>query len=324
MAVQETKRVSWGVLLLNMGGPSDSSEIADFLRRMFSDPYIIKLPFFLNKGLARLIAFLRAGKAAQHYAQIGGGSPLLAETEKQRIALEKALSLPIAIGMRYSRPFIQDGIQSLKERSVTHLLLLPLYPQFSLTTSQSALEHFEKTGDWNGPYQVINHHYDHPFFVSMHTEMLRQRLNGTSPALKTTVLFVAHSIPLSKIKRGDPYVQQIESTVSLISQNIDASVSWKTAFQSHLGLVKWQGPSLEEALEDLLREGVKKVIVHPLSFASENLETLFDLDIEFKKKCLDGGLDFIRVPAPGIQNKYIETLSSLVEEKIHLWELENV
>lgn len=320
---QTGRKARWGVLLLNTGAPNGGDDLRDFLFRLFSDPYILPLPKFARRGLAHLIAFFRVRRASKRYALIGGESPLLAETEKQRAALEETLSLPVAVGMRYSRPSIHDGVSSLKRRDIDHLVLLPLYPQFSLTTTQSALDYFEKSGDWKGPVCVIDHHFDHPSFVSAHREMLKEQMDTVSSSEKTAVLFVAHSIPLSRIRQGDPYVLQVESTVSLISRRIDSSIILRTAYQSQVRPVKWQGPSLERVLEDLVRSGVTRLIVHPLSFASENLETIYDLDIDFKQKCRDRGLDFIRVPAPGTHLKYIEALSSSVEDGIRSWELEH-
>lgn len=307
-----------------MGGPGGLGEIRDYLFRLFCDPHILSVPALLRRPLARLIVFLRTGKAFRRYEAIGGKSPLPAETEKQRAALEESLSLPVAVGMRYSRPFIPNGVSSLKLRGVDHLVLLSLYPQFSFATTQSALDHFDKFGDWKGPVHIIESHYDHPLFVTAHRRMLTKLLKKNSFLDKTAVVFIAHSIPLGLVRKGDPYVGQVESTVSLISKTIDPRVLTRTAYQSRLGPVKWQGPSLDDVLEELAEKGLAYIIAHPLSFTSENLETLYDLDIEFKQKCRNRGLELVRVPAPGTFPQYIEALSSTVKDGINQWELKHV
>ncbi len=308
---------------MNMGGPASHEEIKDYLFRLFNDPHILPLPALPRKALARLIAFLRKGKASHRYAAIGGISPLLAETEKQRAALEEFLSMPVAVGMRYSHPFIQDGVSSLKDRDVEHIVLLPLYPQYSSTTTQSALDYFKRSAQWEGHALTIESHYNHPGFISTHSRMLSNLLGQESPAMNTAVVFIAHSIPLSRVRNGDPYIHQVESTVSLISESIDSGILVRTAYQSRVGPVKWQGPTMDEVLEELIDKGVSQIIAHPVSFAAENLETFFDLDIEFRQKCRDRGVEFIRISAPGTDRQYIETLSSIVQERVHQWEMEN-
>lgn len=173
------------------------------------------------------------------------------------------------------------------------------------------------------PALIIESHFDHPGFISTHSRMLSKRLDEGSSAMNTAVVFVAHSIPLSRVRKGDPYVSQVESTVALISKTIDSGIFTRTAYQSRLGPVKWQSPTLDDVLEELIDKGISRIIVHPVSFAAENLETLFDLDIEFRQKCRDRGLEYIRVPAPGTDHQYIEALSSAVEDGTHQWELEN-
>lgn len=323
MNTLEANRSKWGVLLLNMGGPASPEQIKDYLYRLFCDPHIFPLPALPRKALARLIAFLRTGKASRRYAAIGGTSPLLAETKKQRVALEKSLSMPVAFGMRYSYPFIKDGVSSLKDRGVDHIVLLPLYPQYSSTTTQSALDYLRLSALWEGPSLIIESYYNHPEFISMHSRMLSNYLGQESPVINTAVMFIAHSIPLSRVRKGDPYVSQVESTVALISETINSGVLVRTAYQSRVGPVKWQGPTMDEILEELIDKGISRIIAHPVSFASENLETLFDLDIELKQKCRRRNVDFIRVPAPGTNLQYIEALASTVEDRIHKWEMEN-
>lgn len=313
----------WGVLIINMGAPSSPEEIPDFLYQLFQDRRILPLPGFLRTVSAKVISRMRTRKAAFRYDAIGGFSPLPEETEKQRAALEKILSIPVAVGMRYTQPSITQGISCLKEQAVNHLIFLPLYPQFSTTTTRSALDYFEESSLWNGPVHIIPHHYDHPLFISAHRELLHRFMNSPISLDKTAVVFIAHAIPVSRVKQDDPYVKQVESTVSSISRTLSPRLMVRTAYQSRLGPVPWQGPSLIEVLEEISAAGKEHIIAHPLSFSAENLETLYDLDIEFKQKCRVRGLVFSRVPAPGLFPQYIQALSAAVRDGIHQWETQH-
>ncbi len=323
MKEKTSQKNLWGVILINMGSPSSPEDISDFLYQIFRDRHILPLPRTLRTILAKIIARMRTGKTALRYQAIGGLSPLPEETEKQRAALENAVSIPVEIGMRYSRPFIPHGISRLKDRGVDHLVLLPLYPQFSTTTTLSALDYFEKSSLWNGPVHIIPHHYDHPLFISAHRELLHRFINSPISLDKTAVVFIAHAIPVSRVKQDDPYVKQVESTVSSISRTLSPRLMVRTAYQSRLGPVPWQGPSLIEVLEEISTAGKEHIIAHPLSFSTENLETLYDLDIEFKQKCRVRGLVFSRVPAPGLFPQYIQALSAAVRDGIHQWETQH-
>jgi len=305
-----------GVLLMNMGGPGSVEEIEPYLYRLFSDPYIIGLPAFLRKPLAKLMASRRQANAAARYNRIGGKSPLLEETLAQARALENTLDLPVGVAMRYTRPFAADACRELEVKGVNRLLLLPLYPQYSYATTGSALEDFSKSSHWRKPYRIIETHYRHPLYIEAMTALLHLTLEKADPRLKTAVIFAAHSIPMKQVKAGDPYVDQVEATAAAIvaeNSHFDHSL----AYQSKLGPVAWQGPTLEEALQTLLAEKVEQVTVQPVSFVSENLETLYDLDIQFKDACRRAGIkNYLRVPAPGTDPKYIDALASLVKNEI--------
>lgn len=320
----KTKKSGYGVLLLNMGGPGSEAEIKDYLFRLFSDPLIIRLPGFLRGPLAHWIAYRRKRKAAARYALIGGKSPLGEETAAQTGELETVLDLPVTYAMRYTRPYVSNAIQTLLDRGVKQLLVLPLYPQYSQATTMSALNDFMDHRRPDLPYLFIEEHYNHPPYIKTVAHLLGKSLEDADPSLKTTVLFAAHSIPMRQVKDGDPYVQHVNATVASVVRDKALLFHHTLAFQSKIGPVKWQGPSLEESLEQLRNELVEQLVVVPISFVSENLETLYDLDIDFKKKALASGIKkYIRVPTPGTHPMYINGLAQLIRQEIKLWEAKN-
>jgi ferrochelatase len=304
-----------------MGGPGSEGEIYDYLLRLFSDPLIIRLPVFLRGPLARVLAWRRKRKVAARYALIGGKSPLGEETAAQAQDLEAALKFPVTYAMRYTRPFVSSALQTLIDRGVKRLVVLPLYPQYSQATTMSALADFMDHRRPDMPYLFIEEHYNHEPYVKVMAYLLGESLKEADPGLKTTVLFAAHSIPMMQVKDGDPYVEHVKATVASVVRARALLFHHTLAFQSRFGPVKWQGPSLEESLDQLRREQVEQLVVQPISFVSENLETLYDLDIQFKKQCLSAGIkNYIRVPAPGTHPMYIEALASLVRHEIIDWE----
>jgi len=307
---------NYGILLLNMGGPSSEKEIYGYLRRIFSDPAIISLPGFLRFGLAGLIAFFRKNIVKKRYKLVGGRSPLGGKTKTLVQSLEHETGLPVAYAMRYSNPFIGTALNILQKRDVNHYVVLPLYPQFSNATTLSSLKDLKTNIDDNSFFTFISSHFQNRSFYELNNRMLKKALKKSENKFKTAILFVAHSIPVKHIKDGDPYVEQVKETVELITKG-DISFPFSIAFQSRLGPLKWQGPSLDEELERLISKNIEQLIVHPVSFALENLETLYDLDIVFREKCLTRGIrKFIRVSVPGEHPDYVKVLSSIINSKI--------
>jgi len=307
----------YGVLLVNMGGPGSETEIVPYLYRLFSDPLILNLPGILRKGVAALIAKLRRKKAVAKYALIGGKSPLADETSKQVQKLSEILNVPVRYAMRYTNPSIQDSSLELANLGVKRLVVLPLYPQYSKATTQSVWNYLDRHKDRLLPFLFVRHHYHHLLYIRALSNLLNQALEQLDLQYKTATVFVAHSLPLKQVKSGDPYVNQVEETVSLVIRESALQLPYYLAYQSRVGPVKWQGPSLEEVLQMLVDQQIQQLLVHPLSFVSENLETLYDLDIQFKNKCKKAGIkNYIRVPVPGIHPLYIDALASLIKEQI--------
>jgi protoporphyrin/coproporphyrin ferrochelatase len=311
----------YGVLLVNMGGPNSTKEISSYLYRLFSDPYIIDLPTPIRLLVARLIAVFRRRTAASRYDLIGGKSPLSEETEKQARELSEQLQIPVTYAMRYTAPEVSSAMSALRAEGVTRLIVLPLYPQYCRSTSQTAIDHVHRCRLPELPYRIIEAHFSHPPYIDALVKGLRESLEKTVHNKKSVILFVAHSIPMKQVRSGDPYVRQVEETVAAVMKVGLFLFPHRLAFQSRIGPVKWQGPSLEEILEELVNDNVEQVVVMPVSFASENLETIFDLDMQFKEQCKKAGIEhYIRVPTPGVHPAYITAMSSLVKDEILRWD----
>ncbi len=315
----------YGVMLLNIGGPQSEAEIHDYLYRLFSDPFIVPLPGFFRRRFARIATRLRQKKTAARYAAIGGKSPLNDETAVQAKKLEEVLQFPVVFAMRYTEPFVYSAQRDLEDRHVNRLIVLPLYPQYCNATTMSALEDFLEHRGNEITYRFIEQHFNFAGYTDTMSHLLSETLRKLDDNLVTRVLFVAHSIPMRLVRDGDPYVEQIKSTVAAITQQKSIPYSYSLAFQSSLGPIKWQGPTLNQVLQQFRQEQVEQVVVHPLSFVAENLETLYDLDIQFKELCLNAGIKkYFRVPAPSSHPMYINALATLVKEEIDNWEVHHV
>lgn len=318
-------RHCYGVLLLNVGTPQSETEVYDYLYRFFSDPFILPLPGFLRHRMARFFARWRRKKTITRYQSIGGKSPLHEETAAIAKKLEAVLQFPVAYGMRYAEPFVYSAQRDLEDRGVNRLIVIPLYPQYCHVTTMSALEDFIEHRGNDLAYRFIEQHFDVPAYIEVMSHVLAETLRTIDDALVTRVLFVAHSVPMRLVRNGDPYVEQVQRTVTAITQHKVLPCSYVLAFQSRLGPVKWQGPSLEEVLKQFRQEQVEQIVVFPLGFVVENLETLYDLDIQFRELCLQSGIKkYFRVPVPGGHEFYIQALVKLVKEEIDNWEVYHV
>jgi protoporphyrin/coproporphyrin ferrochelatase len=306
-----------GVVLLNMGGPDTSADIEPFLHRVLADPMLIRLPagFLWQWLFARLVSKRRARKVATRYEQIGGGSPLLAETRHLASALAKRLDMPVSIGMRYSNPGAATAIEQLEQRGVNTIVALPLYPQYSGSTTASSLADLKHHLPSAMQMTVISRHGQAPKFLQTLASQINQALQDSTP--ETALLFTAHSIPVAYSRNGDPYIHEVERTVEGIVPLLTHPVAWRLGYQSSTRFGTWHGPDLNEVLSELKAKGFTNLVVQPVTFASENLETRFDLDIVLKNNALAMGFTApIRLPAPGRNQLYIETLSELVRDHL--------
>lgn len=317
-----------GVLLLNLGGPDRLKDVRPFLYNLFSDPEIIRLPVpWLQKPLAWLISSLRANKSQQNYTEIGGGSPLRQITEAQAKALEKRLEengqpAKVYIGMRYWHPFTQEAIAKLKRDHIKDLVILPLYPQFSISTSGSSFRVLEEM--WKADptlrqinYTIIPSWYDHPGYLQAMTDLIAQELLKFDNPDQVHIFFSAHGVPVSYVEAGDPYQQEIEACTRLIMETLARSNPYTLAYQSRVGPVEWLRPYTDDALQELGEQAVNDLLVVPISFVSEHIETLQEIDIEYREVAHEAGIqNFRRVPALNTHPVFINSLAELVTEAL--------
>ncbi len=309
-----------GVVLLNLGGPDSLDAIRPFLENLFSDPEILRFPLsgLIQKPLARFIASRRSRKVMDNYRAIGGGSPLLEITRAQAGALLRELGgeeagWSVHLSMRYWHPRAREAAAELASRGVNRAIALPLYPHFSRATTGSSLRDLEEGLRAEGladlPCREIRSWYDHPGYVGALTETVREGLEGLPGA---TVLFSAHSLPVRLIDEGDPYLSHIQGTVAAVEERLEG-VPTRLAFQSRAGPVRWLEPSVEEMLRTLAEEGVKRLLVVPVSFVSDHIETLYEIDVEYGELARSLGIpEFRRVPALNTRPSFIRALAQIV------------
>ena len=321
-----------GILLLNLGGPETIEDVRPFLYNLFSDPEIIRLPIKgLQKPLAWLISSLRAKKSQQNYLQIGGGSPLRKITEAQAQALEEQLSVigqeaqeaKVYVGMRYWHPFTEEAIEQIKRDRVSNLVILPLYPQFSISTSGSSFRVLEKMwleepGLQQIKYTIIPSWYDNLGYLQAMADLIAQELEQFADRDRVHLFFSAHGVPQSYVEEaGDPYQQEIEECTRLIVKTLNRPNQYTLAYQSRVGPVEWLKPYTEDALEELGERGIKEVLVVPISFVSEHIETLQEIDIEYREIAEEAGIEnFQRVPALNTHPIFIDALAKLVTQAL--------
>lgn len=307
------------VILFNLGGPDSLEAVQPFLRNLFSDPAIIGLPAWLRLPLARFIAARRTPKALGIYEQIGGGSPILGQTEAQARALEEALGTEHEwrgyVCMRYWHPMTERVVQSVKRFAPDRIVLLPLYPQYSTTTTASSFAAWKKAVTFKVPTVEIENYPTEPGFIRASIEMVKQGLAEVS-GMPVRVLFSAHGLPEKVIKSGDPYQRQVEETAAAIAQHLDG-VDWAVCYQSRVGPLKWIGPSTDAEIRRAAADR-KSIVLYPLSFVSEHSETLVELDIEYRHLAEQAGVPkYVRVPAVGTHPQFIHGLANLI--RAALW-----
>ena len=318
-----------GVLLLNLGGPERLEDVRPFLFNLFSDPEIIRLPIKgLQKPLAWLISTLRASKSQENYRQIGGGSPLLKITEAQATALQQRLAemgreVSVYIGMRYWNPFTEEAIERIKRDHIKKLVILPLYPQFSISTSGSSFRVLEEMWQQDPylrltEYTLIPSWYDHPTYLSAMADLIARELEQCPNPDQVHIFFSAHGVPQSYVEEaGDPYQREIEECTRAIMRTLNRPNQYTLAYQSRVGPVEWLKPYTEDALKGLGEQGIKNLLVVPISFVSEHIETLQEIDIEYREVAEEAGIEhFQRVPALNTHPMFIESLSQLVVKSL--------
>ncbi|RMG55677.1 MAG: ferrochelatase [Acidobacteria bacterium] len=322
-------RARIGILLLNFGGPETPSDVRPFLRHLFADPEVVRLPAIIRVPLARLLAGIRYRQSREYYRQIGGGSPIRRITERQGEALKRALQqwgydVGVYIGMQCWHPFIAEAVERIIEDGVTHLVVFPLFPQFSFTTTGACLaklrREVQRRTDWPVKQQVtIEHWHAEPRYIEALSQMIEEVLSdfAAEAGSRVHLLFSAHSIPQRYVDEGDPYVEQTRETVERIMDRLGRQNPYHLAFQSRLGPVRWVSPYTDRVIQQLGREGVRHLLVIPISFVSEHIETLYEMDILYRETARRAGItDFRRVAAPNTHPAFIGALAHLIRERL--------
>ncbi|KAG8487402.1 hypothetical protein CXB51_020957 [Gossypium anomalum] len=353
-----------GVLLLNLGGPETLNDVQPFLYNLFADPDIIRLPRllrFLQRPLAKLISVLRAPKSKEGYAAIGGGSPLRKITDEQarieilhcrkigmlldsrivlyetsriwvqadalRMALEaKNVRANVYVGMRYWFPFTEEAIEQIKRDRITKLVVLPLYPQFSISTTGSSIRVLQRIFKEDAylsrlPVSVILSWYQRQGYINSMADLIEKELGKFEKPEEVMIFFSAHGVPVSYVEEaGDPYKDQMEECIYLIMQELKArriGNDHTLAYQSRVGPVQWLKPYTDEVLVEIGQKGVKSLLAVPISFVSEHIETLEEIDMEYKHLALESGIkNWGRVPALGCNSLFITDLADAVVEAL--------
>ena len=308
-----------GVVLLNMGGPDSLEAIQPFLYNLFSDHDIIQIPKPIQKPVAWIISKTRAKKTEDYYKVMGGKSPQKEQTEEQAKALQNVLGkdFKVVVAMRYWHPFTEEALEKLKNENLEKIILLPLYPQYSKTTTGSSFneffrqfEKFKKQGYFKDVEVVkVESYHNNQRYIKAMVDNIKENL----PDYKDYhFLFSAHSLPEKIIKEGDPYKNQIEETVELI-KNSFPEVDYSLAYQSKVGPVKWLEPMTDEKIIELAKKGIKNIAVIPVAFVSEHSETLYELDIQYGKLAKEHGIEnYKRIPTLKTHPEFIQTLKEIV------------
>ena len=313
-----------GVILFQLGGPDSLDAIEPFLYNLFCDPDIIDFPFARigRKPLAKLISTTRARKVQHHYATIGGASPIRRFTEQQARALEtelagRGLDAGCFVAMRYWHPFTGEAIEQLREADCDEVVLLPLYPQYSSTTTGSSLNEWRRLFRDDIPVHYVETFYRHQMFLDAVVEKVDEALGRFHVPERAEIVFSAHSVPISVIEKGDPYQEQIEETVDLLMERGGWRNRHRLCYQSKVGASKWLQPSLRSTLHALSVEEVREVCVVPVAFVSDHVETLGEIDHEARELARRLGFSQFEMSA-GLNDspKFIRALAEIVQETL--------
>lgn len=307
------------VVLFNLGGPDSLQAVRPFLRNLFADPAIIGAPTPLRLPLAELISRSRLRLARENYAAMGGASPLTPETEAQAKALSARLArlrpqdeTRVFLAMRYWRPFTEDTARAVADYAPDDVVLTPLYPQFSTTTTQSSLTAWAKAYRGPGRQHTVCCYFDDDQFVEAHVRRIRHAFAAAGSPAGLRLIFSAHGLPERVSASGDPYRWQVEQTCAKVTARLGPGWDWRIAYQSRVGPLRWIGPSTTEEIESAAAEGLG-VLIDPIAFVSEHVETLVELDRDYAAFAERvGASPYIRIQALRDDPVFIESLARLV------------
>jgi ferrochelatase len=339
-----SKEKKVGVLLLNLGGPETLDDVEEFLYNLFADPDIIRLPEYLSwaqPAIASLIAYSRSPQSKEGYRSIGGGSPIRKTTEDQASFLQgslqnKDLDAKVYVAMRYWNPYTEEAIEAIKKDGITDLVVLPLYPQFSVSTSGSSLRLLEKIFKEDKDLQDLRHTvipswYQRKGYVNAMADLIQKEIDGNEDWRKQNkqltnkdahLFFSAHGVPKFYVDQaGDPYKEEMEETIELIVSELERrGVEYNghtLAYQSRVGPVEWLEPYTDDSIRYLASQGIDALVVVPVSFVSEHIETLEEIDMEYREVAEEAGIaGWKRVPALGCDAVFIDDLANACIEAL--------
>ena len=310
------------IVLFNLGGPDGPDSVEPFLRNLFSDPAILRVPGLFRGLLARLIARRRAPVAKAVYDKLGGGSPLLPNTQAQARALETELGdlgeVRCFVTMRYWNPFADETASEVKRFAPDRIILLPLYPQFSTTTTESSFADWNRAATLAGVTARTFTIRDYPAdegFVAAVARLTAEMLPQARAAGPTRILFSAHGLPKKIVQAGDPYADQVGSSVRAVAARLGLALKdYEICFQSRVGPLEWIGPYTDEEIVRAAQAG-QSILLVPIAFVSEHSETLVELDIEYRHLAeKEGAVGYFRVPTVGTAPEFITGLGGLVRQ----------
>jgi len=313
-----------GIVLFQLGGPDTLEAIEPFLYNLFCDPDIIDFPFARigRKPLAKLISTTRARKVQHHYSTIGGGSPIRRHTERQARALEcelrgQGIDAHCFVAMRYWHPFTCEAIKQLQAAECEEIVLLPMYPQYSSTTTGSSLNEWNRLFQDDIPVHSIETFYRNTTYLDSVVEKVNQALARFPNPGQPEILFSAHSIPISVVEKGDPYQRQIEDTVHLVMERGGWSNPRRICYQSKVGASRWLQPSLTHTLRQLASEKAREVCIVPIAFVSDHVETLGEIDHEARHLAQQLGFTQFEMSA-GLNDspRFIQALGQIVQDAL--------
>ncbi len=317
-----TEKKKLGVVLFQLGGPDSADAVEPFLYNLFCDPDIINFfgAWFARRPLARYIARKRASHVRENYDAIGGHSPIRLLTERQARALEKSLASQVDvkcfIAMRYWNPLSAETAEAVNTWNAPDLVLLPMYPHYSFATTSSSLKEWNRVYHPNGNAPLVHTvemFFDHPLYIQAVAEKIALSLTHFDEPDGARIVFSAHGLPLSLIERGDPYARQIAETVNLVMQRGGWKNKHALCFQSKVGRRKWLTPSLTDTIDELARAGEKNLLLVPIAFVTEHIETLHEINIEAREHAHKLGIQqFEMMPAVGDSPTFIAALTDVV------------
>lgn len=308
------------VVLFNLGGPDNPSAVRPFLFNLFADPAIIRVPALLRYPLAWLISKRRERKAQNIYAKMGGGSPILPNTQAQANALEAALGpdFKVFIAMRYWQPRAIETALQVKDYNPNSIILLPLYPQYSTTTSASSVDEWQTMvrhiGLGHVPSTTVCCYPTDNTFITAQAARVKTEIEKAKHYGRPRILFSAHGLPEKVVAAGDPYQWQCEQTAQALARVLGDGFDWLNTYQSRVGPLKWIGPATEDEIKHAGADRVPLVVV-PMAFVSEHSETLVELDIDYKELAAQVGVPhYGRAPTVMADPTFIDGLAAQVRK----------